>query len=44
MIQLKFLGSAWAKKNTQIISEGYSEEAPQLLSYISIGSADREQH
>jgi recombining binding protein suppressor of hairless len=26
-----------------MLSEGYTEEASQLLSYISIGSADREQ-
>jgi recombining binding protein suppressor of hairless len=37
------LGSAWAKKKAQMLSEGYTEEASQLLSYISIGSADREQ-
>ncbi len=37
------LGSAWARKKTQMVIDGYTDESTNLLSYISIGSADREQ-
>ena len=40
---LYLLGPAWARKKAQMLNEGFTEESSQLLRYISIGSADRDQ-